>query len=257
MESDQAFDKWLAALEVRHLAQLRFQEVSRALRALSSTYVERRSRLEQGGALSGAGKRAAFALFYGPLHYLIVHHIVRALPLPRGCSSVVDLGCGIGAAGAACATSVAGIDSILGIDTHPWALSEAARTYGEFGFRCRTEKADLAATRHLEPARAGARRTGTVLVAAFALNELSESSRDTVMRRLITRARSGDCVLIVEPLAGFVAPWWPRWQREIEDAGGRADEWRVRRELPAIVAKLDRAAGLDHRELTARSLFIA
>jgi hypothetical protein len=27
--------------------------------------------------------------------------------------------------------------------------------------------------------------------------------------------------------------------------------------LPAIVAKLDRAAGLDHREITGRSLWIA
>jgi hypothetical protein len=30
----------------------------------------------------------------------------------------------------------------------------------------------------------------------------------------------------------------------------------VRVELPAIVAKLDRAAGLDHREQTGRSLWI-
>ena len=37
-------------------------------------------------------------------------------------------------------------------------------------------------------------------------------------------------------------------------AGGRGDEWRFRVELPAIVTKLDRAAGLNHRELTARSL---
>jgi hypothetical protein len=28
-------------------------------------------------------------------------------------------------------------------------------------------------------------------------------------------------------------------------------------ELPAIVAKLDRAAGLDHREITGRSLWLA
>jgi len=39
--------------------------------------------------------------------------------------------------------------------------------------------------------------------------------------------------------------------------GGRADEWRFRIELPAIVAKLDRAAKLDHRELTARSLWLS
>jgi hypothetical protein len=96
-----------------------------------------------------------------------------------------------------------------------------------------------------------------LFVAAFALNELQEVSRDAAIRRLRDRSQAGDTVLIVEPLAGFVAPWWPRWQREIEQAGGRADEWRYRADLPEIVAKLDRAAGLDHRELTARSLFIA
>lgn len=254
---ERAFDRWLTDLESRHLADLRFPEVARALRALSSTYVERRGRLPEGAALAGAGKRAAFALFYGPLHYLIVHHISAALPFPRGASTLVDLGCGTGAAGAACAVASGSIDLVVGIDRHPWALTEAARTYDNFGYRCTTEKGDIASTRHLKPSRAQKTNTATVFVAAFAMNELSEPSRDSVMRQLLARARGGDAVLIVEPLAGFVAPWWSRWRREIEDAGGRADEWRVQKELPAMVAKLDRAAGLDHRELTARSLFIA
>jgi hypothetical protein len=63
-------------------------------------------------------------------------------------------------------------------------------------------------------------------------------------------------VLVVEPLARSAAPWWAGWQHAFAGAGGRADEWRFRIELPEIVAKLDRAAGLDHRELTARSLWI-
>jgi hypothetical protein len=63
-------------------------------------------------------------------------------------------------------------------------------------------------------------------------------------------------VLIVEPLAGFVAPWWKSWQRAFEGDGGRADEWRFRPALPPIVQKLDRAAGLNHSEITARSLWI-
>ena len=46
------FDNWLRALEERHLADLTFPEVSRALRALSSAYVERRGRLKEGAALS-------------------------------------------------------------------------------------------------------------------------------------------------------------------------------------------------------------
>jgi hypothetical protein len=78
--SSDAFVAWLASLETKHLRELTFREVSRSLRALSATYVERRHRLVEGAALSGRGKRAAFALFYGPLHHLLVAHIVRALP---------------------------------------------------------------------------------------------------------------------------------------------------------------------------------
>jgi len=54
-------------------------EVTRALRALSSAYVERRHKVHAGATLDSAGKRAAFALFYGPLHFLCVAHLVSAL----------------------------------------------------------------------------------------------------------------------------------------------------------------------------------
>src|SRR5438876_11986998 len=101
------FDAWLAALEAKHLSDLTFAEVSRSLRALSATYVEHRRKLAEGAALSGRGKRAAFALFYGPLHYLIVAHIVRLLPnATRRVSTLIDLGCGTGAAGAAWASAL-------------------------------------------------------------------------------------------------------------------------------------------------------
>ena len=101
------------------------------------------------------------------------------------------------------------------------------------------------------------------MLAAFTLNELPEAARDAVLTRSIERVtqargvRGGECVLILEPLARFVAPWWDRWRAAVESAGGRADEWRFRAKLPEIVAKLDRASGLDHRELTGRSLWLA
>ena len=58
---DHRFAGWLEAIESRHLADLTFSEVSRALRALSYIYVERRrGSMVRGAALSGAGKRAAF-----------------------------------------------------------------------------------------------------------------------------------------------------------------------------------------------------
>src|SRR5438552_18140343 len=116
---DIRFDRWMEALEARHLTDLTFPEVSRALRALSSAYVERRSRLAAGAALDGAGKRAAFALFYGPLHYLLVREILRALPrMARSLPRFVDLGCGTGAAGAAWTTVCGGSPVGLGIDRH-------------------------------------------------------------------------------------------------------------------------------------------
>src|SRR5918996_5833297 len=96
------FGEWLNALEERHLADLRVPEVTRALRALSSAYVERRHTIGRGGALESAGKRAAFALVYAPLHFLTVRHIVRNLPAHTPApQTIVDLGCGTGAAGAA------------------------------------------------------------------------------------------------------------------------------------------------------------
>jgi SAM-dependent methyltransferase len=243
------FDRWLTGLETRHLADLRFADVSRSLRAVSSAYVERRSRIADGAVLGGAGKRAAFALFYGPLHFLLVRHIVSALPRRSGCpATLVDLGCGTGAAGAALADVLGTYLSVIGIDRHRWALGEAAQTYRQFGISSRTRLGDVASMKLPHgPA---------LFVAAFTINELEDAGRERVVRELVDLAAQGSRLLIVEPLARFVAPWWERWAEAVVRAGGRADEWRFRAELPPIVAKLDRAAGLNHRELTGRSLAI-
>ena len=244
-----AFDPWIADLEQRHLAELTFPEVSRALRALSATYVERRQRIAEGAALAGAGKRAAFALFYGPLHFLLLSHVVRRLPgATRDVSTLIDLGCGTGAAGAAWAVACERTPRIVGIDRHPWAIAEAVQTYRAFGISATARRLDIATARF--PVERAA------ILAAFAVNELEDESRNALLERLLERARQGDLVLVVEPVAGFVARWWNRWRDAFEQAGGQADEWRARVELPPIVAKLDRAAGMNHREMTGRSLWI-
>ncbi|HEY2908004.1 MAG TPA: class I SAM-dependent methyltransferase [Vicinamibacterales bacterium] len=245
-----AFGEWIEQLEARHLADLTFQEVSRSLRALSSTYVERRGRLAEGAALSGAGKRAAFALFYGPLHFLIVDYVVRALPAAeKHVKALVDLGCGTGAAGAAWSAAASRApDLVVGVDRNQWALTEAAWTYRQFGLRSRMRQDDAA--------RAPLPKSPAAFLAAFTLNELPDPSRVALLQRLLDRGIAGDRVLILEPLARGIAPWWNEWARRFEAAGGRADEWRTRAELPPLVLKLDRAAGLDHRELTARSIYV-
>jgi SAM-dependent methyltransferase len=246
--TDDRFAHWIAALEAKHLAELTFPEVSRALRALSSTYVERRQKLAQGAALSGAGKRAAFALFYGPLHHLLLTHIVEHLPnASANVQTLLDLGCGTGASGAAWAAACAKPPRLVGIDRHPWAIGEAAATYRAFRIPATVRQGDIATA--MLP------KGPVSILAAFAMNELGDSEREALLARLVARGAQGDRVLIVEPLAGFVARWWNRWRETFEAAGGRADEWRLRTELPPIVAKLDRAAGLNHREITGRSLW--
>jgi len=245
---DPRFDAWMRSLETTHLADLTFSEVSRALRALSSAYVERRARLSEGAALSGAGKRAAFALFYAPLHHLLIRQIVDTLPGAVHCGpTIVDLGCGTGASGAAWAAACSNRPRLLGIDRHPWTLAQASATYRAFGLDAQTRQGDIGT--------AALPKSRCAILAAFAVNELSDDSRAALKSRLLERAAAGDRVLIVEPVARFVARWWGDWQKAFAGVGGRADEWRIRVELPAIVQKLDRAAGLNHRELTGRSLW--
>src|SRR5438067_3021230 len=141
-----AYDRWLADLERRHLAELTFPEVSRALRALSATYVERRQKIGEGAALAGAGKRAAFALFYGPLHFLLTAQIVHQLPdATRALTTLLDLGCGTGASGAAWAAACDRMPRIVGIDRHPWAIDEATHTYRVFGANGTARRGDVAA----------------------------------------------------------------------------------------------------------------
>ena len=92
-------------------------------------------------------------------------------------------------------------------------------------------------------------------LAAFTLNELPDEERRSLLKKLLDRAATGDSLLVVEPIATRVVPWWSEASAMVERAGGRADEWRFRVTLPAIVRKLDDATGLHHDELTGRTLF--
>lgn len=198
--------------------------------------------------LDSAGKRAAFALFYAPLHFLATHLVVRALggdsPPPR---AILDIGCGTGAAGAAWAVAAGGTPSVTGIDRHPWAIDEARWTYRELGLNGRARQGDVARLPPLSP--------GTAVVAAYVLNELPATVREPLEERLIDAAGRGVSVLIIEPISHSVSPWWSFTASRIAAAGGRADEWRFPVNLPPLLRLLDKAAGLDHRELTVRSLY--
>jgi hypothetical protein len=175
---------WNTLADARYLAELRPAEVARALRALSSAYVERRHAVASG--LESAGKRAAFALYYAPLHMTATAHVVRALdaavPPPR---------------------------------------------------------------------------SGDAIVAAYLLNELAPDVRRHLEDRLLDAASRGARVLVLEPIARAITPWWNESAARVVAAGGRADEWELETELPSSTALLGKAAGLNSRELKVRTLYLA
>ena len=241
------FDDWVTALEERHLANLRVPELTRALRALSSAYVERRHKVAAGATLDSAGKRAAFALFFAPLHYLTVAHVVAAAHV-RVPKSIVDLGCGSGAAGVSWAMSGDGSSRVLGFDRHPWAVDEARWTYRFFGLQGTARAGD--ATRLPQAGRDDG------IIAAYVLNELPDEARKRLEDGLLDAAAKGAAVIVVEPIARTLTPWWDATAARVRDAGGRADEWRFPVALPATLEKFDRAAGLRHQELKARTLML-
>ena len=239
-------DAWLAALEQRHLANLTQSEVTRALRALSSCYVERREKLATGGALDGAGKRAAFALFYGPQHFVITREIVRRLGVLA--TRVLDLGCGTGSAGAAAAIEC-GQAAVDGIDLSAWGVTEANWTYRVLGLRGRATVANLRKLKIQADA-------GSLVLAAYAVNELANDARGPLLAQLLDARARGAAVLVIEPIGRRVNLWWEGWTDAFTAAGGRADDWRFHDLLPPRQRAFAKGAGLDVQVQTARSLYL-
>jgi hypothetical protein len=251
-ESDRAaraLRDWYEALRVRYRSELEFAEVRRALEALSGLYVSRRKRLRQGHGLDSAGKRAAFALFYGPLHFLQVHHVVVQRGLAsKGIEEVIDLGCGTGFSGIGWAFAADGHVKLHVYDSKAWAVEEAAWTLALTGFQGRSQVSDMTRVR--------LRGKGQGILCSFALNELAPEVRAQMRTRLAAAVKKGAVVLIVEPIARWAAPWLSEWADALSRFRVRHDEWRLSPELPEGLRLLDKAAGLDHRTLTCQSLLI-
>jgi 2-polyprenyl-3-methyl-5-hydroxy-6-metoxy-1,4-benzoquinol methylase len=244
-------DQWMTRLEARHLANLQFSEVSRALRALSSAYVERRhTAIAAGKVLDTVGKRAAFALYYGPLHFVAATRILESLPVAREVREalpVLDLGCGTGAVGAAVAAWT-GTRRIHGLDVHPWTLDEARATYANFGLDATLTRANVARLR--QPG------APSFIVAGYVVNELPDAERERLLRNLMAAVGHGSQLLVIEPLSGQAAPWWPAWVETFATLGARADTWHLTISPPDLTMKLGQAAGLTPTSVKARTIAV-
>lgn len=87
------------------------------------------------------------------------------------------------------------------------------------------------------------------------MNEITGATRAELLPRFLDLASRGTRILIAEPIATRVSPWWPEWAKAFAQAGGRADEWKLRVELPDLIRRLDRSTGMRHDQLKARTLF--
>lgn len=244
------FDEWLESTLGRYLPPLNFTELRKGVQAISSLYVERR--LEgriAARAVEGVGKRAALATYYSALHFLTIHHAIRMLGKEtfNDVNRVVDLGCGCGASGAAAATLIPGPPVMLGIDRSGWALEEVPRTWGAFGLTGRwiRGEAPLAAPRPV---------AGDLVVFGWCLSEMDEADRAASFKYLAGALRKGSALLIAEPLAGRILPWWKDWQEELALEGIRGEVIRVAIDRPLFIQDMDKASGLDHQVLGCRIL---
>jgi SAM-dependent methyltransferase len=249
-----AYDGWQERAKARFSPPLTFQEIRRGVQALSLLYVERRSGADLATrSLDGDGKRAAFALFYAPLHFLTLFHALRGRDL-GAVARVVDAGCGTGASGAATALAIAErtgapAPQIVGVDRSGFALEEARRTAAELGLRGAWKRGAL-------PLALPALRGGDLGCLGGCANELPEAARDSLFVGLVTAVERGAGLVVAEPLAAGVTPWWRDWVAAFAEHGGASFEARARLALPAFVKQLDKAAGLDHQEIGARVLCV-
>ncbi len=206
----------------------------------------------------GEGKKAAFATYYGPLHFLTVYPVVAdwLKNCPNPPERILDLGCGTGACGAAIALALQHTFPDLAppevscLDQSPWALGEAKKTYRAFGLEAKTKKGTL-------PRDFPRTRKADCIVLGWAVNELSRESNTVLLSKLASALQEPLTIFIFEPLSSKLSPWWDSWASRLSPAGVISKIFKTEQERPKWIEKLDHASGLDHRILGARVLHSA
>ncbi len=92
------------------------------------------------------------------------------------------------------------------------------------------------------------------MILGWSVNELDPAGQKRLLPVLMEIGRRGAPILIIEPIARRMSPWFDAWSDEFINAGGRADEWRFPADLPPLLADLDTAAGFKRTELSAKTL---
>jgi hypothetical protein len=249
-------EAWMDDVRQRLTRDLSTSEFLKAVRALSARYVERRDTLGRRSAADSSGKRAAFAAFFAPLHFLTTQAVVREIGAAgRPLETIVDLGCGTGVVSAAWALAFPRRPRVIGVDREGWALDEAARTWRAFGVEGRTKRGDIG--RPLSPLASPFLRhpPATGIVLGWSANELTAEARTGLLPELLALAERGASVLVIEPIARTAVPWWDDWSETWTRAGGRSDLWKLDEPLPASLAALSESAGFRRDALTARTLW--
>jgi hypothetical protein len=252
-------DAWLDALVAKHTSSLTQPEFLKAVRALSARYVESRGRLPDRSPIDSAGKRAAFAAFYAPLHFLTTCEIARALVTGTpGADTIVDLGCGTGVASAAWALEQSARPSIRGVDLHPWVLPEAQWNWRQLELQGTARRGDLVdvAAQIAAKRPAGDSPERTMVMLGWSVNELEAASRTRLLAALTRLAARGVRVVVIEPIARGVSPWWKEWVAAFGRLHGpsRADDWKFDVPLPPALDRMNEAAGFSARTLSARTI---
>ena len=135
---------------------------------------------------------------------------------------------------------------LTGLDRHPWAMDEARWTYRMVGLkgtarrRCRPSAAPRAW-----------RRRDRCLCA----QRITPDLRTRVQEQLLAAADRGARVLILEP-SREPSPLVGRRRLAGVEGRGTGGRMAIRARLPPLLQTLDKAAGLDHRELTVRSIWL-
>jgi hypothetical protein len=246
---------WLAALEQRHLANLTRQEFTRAVRALSARYVERRKQLPDRSPLDSAGKRAAFALFYAPLHFVTAQAALTHLHVRTGLTAMLDLGCGTGVCGAAWALLHDARPSITGVDLHPWTLEEARWNWRTIGLQGQAVRGDLLSSARRLATQSDATLSRTGIIAGWAINELDAPTRTALLDVIDALVARGVSLVILEPLARGVTPWWDDWAARLAPHGVTEADVKLDVALPAPIAGFSAAAGFRKQELGVRVMY--